>query len=42
VRQITDLIAYLDSSTLPGDSVTLSVLRGDQMIQVNVTLQARP
>ena len=42
VRTITDLVAYLDGATLPGDMVALSVLRGDQMIQINVTLQARP
>jgi S1-C subfamily serine protease len=42
VNGIIDLIAYLDSSTLPGDHVTLDVWRDGQTMQVDVTLQPRP
>ncbi len=37
-----DLVSYLYSSTQPGQSVTLDVLRGGQPIQVQVTLGTQP
>ena len=37
-----NLITYLALHKSPGDTVTLSVLRGDQKLQIPVTLGARP
>jgi 2-alkenal reductase len=42
VTDMSDLIDYLEFYTLPGDTVTLSVLRNGQNTSVQVTLQARP
>jgi len=42
VRDMSDLITYLEAETLPGDTVTLSVIRGDAEQQIPVTLEARP
>lgn len=42
VTDMSDLIDYLEFSTLPGDTVTLSVLRNGQSTSIQVTLQARP
>jgi len=42
LRDFDALIAYLVSNTAPGDTVTLSVVRGDQTIDIKVVLQARP
>ena len=39
---MTDLIFYLSDSTGPGDSVTLEVLRDGKVVEVKVTLAARP
>ena len=39
---MTDLIFYLSDSTRPGDSVTLEVLRDGEVIELEVTLAARP
>lgn len=37
-----DLIRYLTLNKSPGDSVTLTVLRGDEQVDVTVTLGTRP
>ena len=37
-----DLASYLEENTLPGDSLTLSVVRGSQNIDVVVVLAERP
>jgi S1-C subfamily serine protease len=42
VTQMDDLIAYLETDTLPNDVVTLTVLRDGSPITVQVTLGARP
>jgi len=42
VNTFDDLVAYLELSTTPGQKVTLSILRGNQAMQVSVTLGARP
>lgn len=42
VIQYDDLIAYLITQKSPGDKVVLTVLRGDQKVDVTVTLGARP
>ncbi len=42
VRNFNDLIAYLTKYKGPGDTVTLTVMRGDQEIQVDVVLDKRP
>lgn len=42
VPTMDDLISYLDTKTLPGDSITLSVWRDGQIIELPVTLQPRP
>ena len=40
--QMSDLISYLSSATLPGDTVSVTVVRDGQQLDVPVTLQARP
>ena len=43
VRNMDDLINYLEENTKPGDQVLLSVLRGEAILEdVHVTLAARP
>jgi len=42
VRNFNDLITYLTKYKGPGDSVTLTVLRGDQEVKVDVVLDKRP
>ncbi|WP_162909217.1 S1C family serine protease [Aggregatilinea lenta] len=42
VRDIDDLVAYLVENTSPGDTVVLTIVRGDQTLDVNVTLGERP
>jgi S1-C subfamily serine protease len=42
VRNFNDLIAYLTKYKGPGDTVTLTVLRGEQEIEVDVVLDKRP
>ncbi len=41
VRAFSDLLSYLINNTRPGDTVTLTVLRGDQSVDIDVTLEAR-
>jgi 2-alkenal reductase len=42
ITHFEELISYLFSNTVPGDSVTLSVLRDGESVAVDVTVQARP
>lgn len=42
VRDIDDLVAYLVENTSPSDTVVLTIVRGDQTLDVNVTLGERP
>jgi 2-alkenal reductase len=42
VTAFEDLISYLFQSTQPGQTVTLTVLRNGELMEVDVTLEARP
>jgi 2-alkenal reductase len=42
VRDIDDLLAYLVENTSPGDVVVLTIVRGDQTLDLDVTLGTRP
>ena len=42
VRDIDDLVAYLVENTSPGDTVVLTIVRGGQTLDVDVTLGVRP
>ena len=42
VRKIDDVLGYLQQATEVGETVTLTVWRDGQIIEVNVTLGARP
>jgi 2-alkenal reductase len=42
VTQFEDLISYLFNEAAPGTPVTLSVLRGDETLDIDVTLDKRP
>jgi S1-C subfamily serine protease len=42
VRSIDDLISYIDLHKSVGDSVTLTINRHDQIINLNLVLQVRP
>ena len=42
VRRFEDLVGYLVTKATPGETVTLTVLRDDETIQVPVTLGSRP
>ncbi len=42
INGIDDLIAYLNDNTEVGQSITLTVLRNGQQIDLSVTLEARP
>ncbi len=42
VRDFNDLISYLTMHTSPGDTVTLTILRGGEEIQLDLTLSERP
>ena len=41
VKMFSELMSYLINSTRPGQVVTLSVLRGGQPVDVQVTLGVR-
>lgn len=41
VRAFSDLLSFLINNTRPGDTVTLTVLRDGQAIDIDVTLEAR-
>jgi len=42
VRNSDDLASYLEGKTLPGDLLTVTVLRNNASKDVNVTLDKRP
>lgn len=42
VRDLDELLAYLVENTSPGDTVILTVVRGEQTFEVPVELEARP
>jgi 2-alkenal reductase len=42
VRRFDELLAYLITNKSPGDTVILTVLRGDQKTDITVTLDKRP
>jgi 2-alkenal reductase len=42
IRVFEDLLGYLMTQRRPGDTVTLSILRDGQALEVSVTLTARP
>ncbi|MCD4684373.1 MAG: trypsin-like peptidase domain-containing protein [Anaerolineae bacterium] len=42
IDTMNDLIAYLETQTLPGDVIMLTVLRAGNTLQLAVTLQPRP
>jgi S1-C subfamily serine protease len=42
VLSFDDLLIYLSLNTSPGQTVTLTILRGGETLDVQVTLVARP
>jgi len=42
IRNFSDLLSYLVTKTRPGDTVTFTVLRDGQKIDLEVTLAKRP
>lgn len=42
VRDIDDLVAYLVENTSPGDRVVLTIARGNETLDLDVTLDVRP
>jgi len=42
IRNNDDLASYLEQNTLPGDTITVTVMRGNVETQVDVTLGVRP
>jgi len=42
VNNFDDLLIYLARKASPGQEVTLTIWRGNELLQVPVTLQARP
>ncbi len=42
IQQFDDLLSYLIANKSPGDIVILSVMRGDQTLDISVTLGKRP
>jgi S1-C subfamily serine protease len=42
IRNNDDLATYLEEHTLPGDSIIISIFRGNSQIDVTVVLAARP
>lgn len=42
VKDMSELVSYLATSTSPGQTVTLQILRDGQQVEVAVTLAARP
>ncbi|MCA0454221.1 MAG: trypsin-like peptidase domain-containing protein [Chloroflexi bacterium] len=42
VKDMSELVSYLASSTTPGQTVTLQILRDGQPLDIPVTLEARP
>jgi S1-C subfamily serine protease len=42
IRNNDDLASYLEEHTLPGDSITLTVIRGKSQLDATITLGTRP
>ncbi len=42
VTRFDDLLIYLERYTRPGDTITLTVLRGRRQVEIPITLAARP
>jgi 2-alkenal reductase len=42
LRDMDQLLAYLVADAAPGDKITLTVVRGTETLQIEVTLRARP
>jgi len=42
VKVFNDLLSYLVNNKLPGDTITLTVLRGDKQVDLQLILAARP
>lgn len=42
VRSFAEMLAYLINYRSPGDTVTLTILRGGQQMEVQLTLESRP
>jgi 2-alkenal reductase len=42
VRDLDELLAYLVENTVPGDQITLTVVRGNQTLEIEVTVGTRP
>ncbi len=42
VKVFNDLLSYLVNNRLPGDTITLTVLRGDERVDVQLILDKRP
>jgi S1-C subfamily serine protease len=42
VRNYSDFISYLSENKVPGDTITLSILRNKQTMEITVTLGSRP
>ena len=42
VRKLIDLVVYIERSKNPGDTITLKILRDDELLDVDLTLGERP
>jgi 2-alkenal reductase len=42
VKTFDDLLRYLINNKGPGDKVTLTILRGDETLEIEITLEKRP
>ena len=42
IKNNDDLASYLEESTLPGDSLVMTVVRGNSQVPVTVVLGTRP
>ena len=42
IKTFDEMLSYLVVNKSPGDTVTLTIMRGDQKLDVPVTLGARP
>ena len=42
IRNGDDLASYLEENTLPGDTLILTIRRGDQTLNIPLTLGSRP
>lgn len=42
IRNIEDLLSYLERNTVPGQRISLTIIRGGEIIKTHVTLGVRP